>query len=84
MQAREGAERQGGRERQVDSPLNVEPHVGIDKGLDLRTLRSWLELKSRVRPSTDWATQVLHAQYLSSKNKDVLLPNHNIITKTII
>jgi len=33
----------------------VEP----DTGLDLRTLRSWPELKSRVGRLTDWATQAL-------------------------
>ena len=47
-----GAEREGERETQADFPLNVEPSAG----LDLMTLRSWPEWKSRVRCLTDWAT----------------------------
>ena len=43
-----------GRESQVDSLLSVE----LNTGLDLMTLRSLPEPKSRVRCSIDWATQV--------------------------
>ena len=34
------------------------PTAEPNTGLSLTTLRSWRELKSRVRCSTDWATQV--------------------------
>jgi len=53
------AEGEGERESQADSTLSAEPDVG----LDLMTLRSWPELKSRVGRSTDWATQVLWERY---------------------
>lgn len=42
------------RESQADSVLSAEPN----SELDLMILRSWLELKSRVRWLTNWATQV--------------------------
>jgi len=43
------AEEEGERESHADSLLSAEPHTTID----LRTLRSWPELKSRVRCLTD-------------------------------
>ena len=42
------------RESQVGSTLIMEPNMG----LNLTTVRSWPEPKSRVGHSTDWATQV--------------------------
>ena len=56
-----GRARGGGGENRVrgrenisrDSPLSTEPHTG----LELMTLRSWLDPKPRVRHSTDWVTQ---------------------------
>ena len=45
-----------GRESQADSPLSMEPNAG----LNLTTLRPQPETKSRVRCSTDWATQGTH------------------------
>ena len=56
MCSRAGGERtegEGERESSASSPLSKEP----EEGLDLTTLRSWPEPKSRVRCSTDWATQ---------------------------
>ena len=44
MSAGGGAEGEGERESQADSPLSMEP----DMGLDLTTLKSWPEPKSRV------------------------------------
>ena len=55
------AEGEGGRESQADSILSGEP----DEGLDLMTLRSWPEPKSRAVHLTDCATQVPHKQYFS-------------------
>ena len=50
----EHREREGERESQAGSTLSAEP----DTGLNLTTVKSWPELKSRVGHSTDWATQV--------------------------
>ena len=44
---------EGQREKEKQTPLNRE----ADAGLDPRTLKSWPELKSRVRRLNDWATQ---------------------------
>ena len=44
-----GAEGEGERESQADSPLSME----LKSGLDPKTLRSGPELKSRVRHLTD-------------------------------
>ena len=53
--------REKGRERIPSSlcPVSAEP----DAGLDLTTVRSWLEPKSRVRRSTDWANQTPQNKY---------------------
>jgi len=51
------------RESQADSALSVEP----DKGLDLTSLRSWPEPKSRAGCLTDWATQAPHCLRQSFK-----------------
>ena len=53
------SERVGERDRvrespQADSTVSMES----DMGLNPRTQRPWLELKSRVSCSTDWATQI--------------------------
>ena len=50
---------QGGAEREADRiPSRLcTPSTEPDRGLDLPTVRSWPELKSRVGHSTDWATQ---------------------------
>lgn len=45
---------EGGRESPKQTALSAEPDIG----LDLATLRSGLELKPRVRCSTNYATQV--------------------------
>ena len=45
-----------GRQRRV-SPNRLPNECGAWLGLDLRTLRSWPEPKSKVRHTTDWATQ---------------------------
>ena len=51
--AGKGAEGEGERESQADSPLNAEPDVGLSPG----ALRSWPELKSRISCLRDWATR---------------------------
>ena len=58
--------RRRGREResQADSPLSAEFSVG----LDLTTLRSWPEPKSRVRHLTVWVTQVPQGEILFPVN----------------
>ena len=48
-----GAEREGERESKAGCKSCAE----LDVGLNLTTLRSWSELKSRVRHSTCWATE---------------------------
>jgi len=45
--------REGERESQAGSAFRAEPDVG----LNLMTVRSWPELKSRVGGLTNWATQ---------------------------
>ena len=45
-----GAEEEGERDSPADSLLNAEPLA-----TDLMTLRSWPELKRRVKCFTDWA-----------------------------
>ena len=52
----QGWEAEGRRESQADFMLSVEP----DAGLNLMTLRSWLEPKSRGRCLTAWASQAPH------------------------
>ena len=48
----------------VDSLLSTES----DAGLQLTTLRSWPELKPRVRCLTNWATQVSQTSWLPKVN----------------
>ena len=52
-----GAEKE--KNPQADS-LSVESDVGMDP----RTLKSWPELKSRVRHLSNWATQVPQKEFL--------------------
>ena len=60
-----------GRGKQADSPLSMGSHAKLDP----RTLRSWPELKSRVRHLTDWATQeplkwlILKCKFYHNKSK---------------
>ena len=53
IESRVGGGAEGEGEKPKQSALSTEPEVG----LDLMTLRSWPELKSRVGHSTSWATQ---------------------------
>ena len=57
-----GAEGEEEKESHADFLLSREP----DTGLNLTTLRSWLEWKPRVRCLTNWATQI--PQTLNSYN----------------
>ena len=52
---------EGERKPQAGSTLSSK----LDMGLDPTTLGSWLELKSRIRCSTDWATQAPLKQSVS-------------------
>lgn len=54
-----GEQEEKEREFQVDSMLSTDPNVGFD----FRTLRSWLKPKTRVRGSTNCATQVLQNEF---------------------
>ena len=47
---RGGEEEEGERESEADSTVSAEPDTGLRVGLNLTTLRAWLELKPRVRP----------------------------------
>ena len=49
-----GAEREGEREYEAVSVLSVQSRT---RGSNSQTVRSWPELKSRVRSPTNWATQ---------------------------
>ena len=53
-----GGEGEG--ENLKETTLSAEPDVG----LNLMTLRSWLEPKSRVRHSAEWAIQVSLPQFI--------------------
>ena len=46
------------REKLEQTALSMESNIGLDKGLNLTTLRSWCEPKPRVRCLTDWAMPV--------------------------
>ena len=50
-------ERVEGRGRGRESSSRLPSKLGAEMELDLKTTRSWPELKSRVRWLTDWATQ---------------------------
>lgn len=53
VHGRRGRGRREERESRAESLLSVKPSVG----LGLMTMKSWHELKSRIRHLTDWATQ---------------------------
>ena len=55
----------GGRGREWESQLDSALSAwSLMRGWDSPTVRSWPELKSRVRRSTDWATQAPIAVYI--------------------
>ena len=51
-------------------PASSEPHVGF---WTHKTVRSWPELKPRIRCSTDWATQVPQQRHFWASLKDAYL-----------
>lgn len=70
----------GQREWDKQTALSIEPNVG----LNLRTLRPWPELKSRVQCLTDWATQVSLGVFFREKISQQLLPKPLMCMKTNI
>ena len=71
------AEREGERESQAGSTVSSEP----DTGLHPMIMRSWPELKSRVRCLTDWATQafILYGNVFQAPNHSLLYTNPSVI-----
>lgn len=61
-----GAERDGGREREIDPPLSIEPNTGLDLTTPV--------MKPRVGPLTDGAPQAATFQQLSPQG---VLQNSN-------
>ena len=55
-----GAEEQRKGEGERESQTGSTPSTELDTGLDLTTLKSWPEPKSRVKCLTDWSSQVKH------------------------
>ena len=75
MQVGEGAESK--RESQADSPRSPEPNMGMD----LRTLKSWPELKSDVQPLSHPGVPLspLSNKYINLlKNHQLIKPHTNV------
>ena len=80
----EGGQRERERKTPADASLSLEPNVG----LDLKTLRSWPELKPRVGRSIDLATQgFLKLEFLyklPGPDQTYLLQNTNFCRKQLL
>ena len=73
-----GGDGQRERNPQADSALSREPNVELSP----RTWRSWPEQKSRVRCSTDWATQVPHKSHFHFCHLEFLFSHGPLHTYT--